>query len=283
MRIDDLLAASSGVLVLRDHPRSARTIQRAADRGVVAAVLPGVFLRPDHLGDPAARLLAVSVWSPSGVVCADTALQLFTGRPVSMPIRLRSPNRREPVPWLCVSRGAVPIEHRTRYRGIRTVTPAYAGLELATHDRGAAIFELLRRGLLTPDDLAATAAAFSGTPGNAERRRIATRAMGNPWSLAEARLHELLDSAGITGWVANRPLRIAGQVLYPDIWFRRQRVVVEFDGEAFHTSHPDFEGDRRRQNLLAAAGFRVVRITWAMLTDEPEAVVAVVRRVLAVS
>ncbi|MGC3992872.1 MAG: DUF559 domain-containing protein [Propionicimonas sp.] len=282
MRIDDLLA-SSPVLALREHPHSARTIQRAAADGLLVPVLPGVFVRKGLDDDPVTRLRAVSAWSSPGVVHARTAIELFSGTSVSMPVELRSPNRDAPVPWLKVARGSVPREFRCRFHGVRTVTPAYACLELASTDRGETAFDFLRRRLVTPADLAAALPTFDGTHGNPERRRIATQAIRNPWSFAEARLQDLLLGAGITGWVANEPLRLGQVLLFPDIWFPELRLVIEFDGKEIHTDHLRFENDRWRQNLLVTEGFRVLRITWQMLMDEPFLVLQLVQAAIALT
>jgi very-short-patch-repair endonuclease len=56
---------------------------------------------------------------------------------------------------------------------------------------------------------------------------------------------------------------------------------VEVDGFAFHSSRTQFERDRRRDAELAAAGVRVVRVTWQQLTREPQAVLASVAQALA--
>lgn len=41
-----------------------------------------------------------------------------------------------------------------------------------------------------------------------------------------------------------------------------------------------FENDRERQNDLVAEGWRVLRFTWAMLSDSPESVLRWIREVL---
>lgn len=66
-----------------------------------------------------------------------------------------------------------------------------------------------------------------------------------------------------------------------DLAFRRERVAVEADGTAVHGSVEAVYADRRRQNLLAAAGWVVVRVTWADLMRDPDRVVAELRAVLA--
>ena len=57
--------------------------------------------------------------------------------------------------------------------------------------------------------------------------------------------------------------------------------MVEVDGYRFHSSRTAFERDRRRDADLSARGFRVIRITWRQLVDEPLAVIARVAQALA--
>ncbi len=52
-----------------------------------------------------------------------------------------------------------------------------------------------------------------------------------------------------------------------DFLWRKARVVAEVDGFAFHGSPRSFAADRQRDAELAAAGYRVLRFTWADLTD----------------
>jgi very-short-patch-repair endonuclease len=57
------------------------------------------------------------------------------------------------------------------------------------------------------------------------------------------------------------------------LWAGRN-LVLEVDGYASHGHHAAFERDRRRDQTLAAAGFRVIRVTWHQLQREPLALVA---------
>jgi len=56
--------------------------------------------------------------------------------------------------------------------------------------------------------------------------------------------------------------------------------VAEVDGYRFHSSRSAFERDRRRDAELGAAGFRVIRVTWQQLVEEPIAVIARIARAL---
>jgi very-short-patch-repair endonuclease len=114
-------------------------------------------------------------------------------------------------------------------------------------------------------------------PGNRERRALLSDSRDEPWSQAERRFHRLLRVAGITGWRANRPVEYQGETFYIDVRFRRLMLAIEIDGWEFHNSQEVFESDRRRQDLLVINGWRVLRFTWRMITDEPEWVISVLR------
>lgn len=66
--------------------------------------------------------------------------------------------------------------------------------------------------------------------------------------------------------------RVTGREV--DFLWERERLVVEVDGWAWHSSRNRFENDRQRDAALAAAGYTVLRITWRRIKDEPLAVVA---------
>ncbi len=87
---------------------------------------------------------------------------------------------------------------------------------------------------------------------------------------AERRLRTLLRKAQLRPTATNT--RIQGHEV--DVVFHDQKLIVEVDGYASHGTRQAFERDRRRDAELAAAGYRVMRITWRQLKQEPEAVAA---------
>jgi hypothetical protein len=58
-----------------------------------------------------------------------------------------------------------------------------------------------------------------------------------------------------------------------DALWRKERLVVELDGYAFHHTRAAFERDRARDTELQLAGYRVLRVTSRRLVDDPAAVV----------
>jgi very-short-patch-repair endonuclease len=65
-----------------------------------------------------------------------------------------------------------------------------------------------------------------------------------------------------------------------DFLWRAERLIVEVDGHRYHASKRAFESDRRRDAVLAAAGYTVMRVTWDQLTREREAVLVRLVRTL---
>jgi very-short-patch-repair endonuclease len=98
-------------------------------------------------------------------------------------------------------------------------------------------------------------------------------------SALERRLREVLRLAGFHDarfeaappWWPEGPERV-------DVLLEVERVIVEGDGRAWHQRVADFENDRRRDNLAALHGYRVVRLTWTMVTRLRAATVRDLRR-----
>lgn len=272
------LDVGQGVLALRDHGSLRSTVKRLAAGGDLVRVLPGVYARPDQLDD-LTRLRAVCAWCPQGVLHSETAVGIWLGRPV-MPARLLSPVRRSAPAGVRATVGVVPDEFVRLFRGLRLAAAAYAAVEVAPQDEGAAIMDSLRRRSIGIDDLAPALAAFSGRTGNRQRTRIVRAAIRNPWSFAEALMHRILLEAGIDGWVANAAVKARGRSYQADLLFGAERLIIEIDGYEVHSQRGQFTLDRERQNDLVLAGYRVLRFTWEHLTQHPGYVIEVVRAAL---
>ncbi len=59
-----------------------------------------------------------------------------------------------------------------------------------------------------------------------------------------------------------------------------RRLVIEGDGWEFHSSRDAFERDRHRDLVLAAAGWRCVRLTWHAVAERPGPTAALIRAAL---
>jgi very-short-patch-repair endonuclease len=156
--------------------------------------------------------------------------------------------------------------------GLPVTAPAQTLIDLAARPMGfeRALAEARVRGLVTDDELLAAMDRCRGRSGVARLRRLLAEGDGGPTrSEAERRLLNLVRQAGLPAPASNVAL-LGFEV---DFLWRSERLVLEVDGYAFHAHRGAFERDRRRDQALVAAGFRVIRVTWRQLRDEPMAVV----------
>lgn len=56
-----------------------------------------------------------------------------------------------------------------------------------------------------------------------------------------------------------------------DFYWPEYDMIVELDGKQYHDTGRGFEGDRERNVRLELAGKRVLRLTWDMVINQPEA------------
>ena len=65
-----------------------------------------------------------------------------------------------------------------------------------------------------------------------------------------------------------------------DFLWREERLIVETDSFEHHRDRSSFESDRARDAKLTLLGYRVVRITWRQIGDDPSGVAAMLRALL---
>ena len=92
----------------------------------------------------------------------------------------------------------------------------------------------------------------------------------------ERRALELFERAGMARPRVNTLIHTDGGPLEVDFCWPDRRLVVETDGFEHHGTRGAFERDRRRDQLLRAAGWTAVRVTWRQLYATPGDVIAAV-------
>jgi predicted transcriptional regulator of viral defense system len=98
------------------------------------------------------------------------------------------------------------------------------------------------------------------------------------WSELEERFLSLCRGAGIPQPEVNvwiDPGDDDPSAIRADFVWRDQRLVVETDGHGTHSTRQSFEHDRRRDQRLIVAGWRVIRTTWRQIAQRPDEVIAV--------
>jgi len=85
----------------------------------------------------------------------------------------------------------------------------------------------------------------------------------------EDRFLALLDAHELPRPAVNTGIRAGGNWFECDCVWHAARVIVELDGRRTHMTTAAFERDRARDRSLTAEGWRVARVTWRQLEEEP--------------
>jgi very-short-patch-repair endonuclease len=167
-----------------------------------------------------------------------------------------------------------PTDIRSR-QSLPVTSPARCVVDLAGSatqlELENAVAECRRRGLASDSEIRNALGRVPRRTGG--RRLLELIDAGRPAltrSVAERRLLEMIRAAELPQPHANA--YVCGHVV--DLFWPERRLIVEFDGWETHGRRASFETDRRRDQRLVAAGYRVIRITWRQLEHEPLAVIA---------
>jgi very-short-patch-repair endonuclease len=90
----------------------------------------------------------------------------------------------------------------------------------------------------------------------------------------------MCSRAGLPQPEVNVSLRVKGRTYKPDFLWRDEGLIVEADSMRFHGTRSAFQHDRRREQCLQAAGWRVSRCTWEQVERESRALAIVIRSLL---
>jgi very-short-patch-repair endonuclease len=220
------------------------------------------------LGAAAFGLSAAALWRVPG----------FGGGPVHV-VQLRGPSRRSTLGRLHQTLW-LPDDHLRVVSGIPVTSPARTAFDLCglVHPKRAerAVDNLLSMELTTLGSLEVVlaAGASKGRPGSAVLRALlGERGEGYvpPESELEALLLARLHAAGLP---RPRMQRNVGNTTTPigriDAVYEQVPLVVEADSRRYHGSWLAVQSDHRRDKLLIAAGYDIVRTNYWELTHEPD-------------
>lgn len=171
---------------------------------------------------------------------------------------------------------------------VRVTTPGRTLRDLVvSRDRETAVSLLdsaLFQKLVTPAELRGLAAA------DRERRGAEEAGAASRWDLADGRAQSPLETrirlvcadGGLPPDALQHPLHDGEGALlaYADMYWRRQRLLVEADGAGPHEQPSALLYDRRRRNdvLLAHPGLHILRFAWEDLRDPGRILTAVRER-----
>lgn len=252
---------------------TARQLRDLVEGGLVRRLLRGVYADATLPDDTSLRAAAVKLALPGHVVVSDCSaswlheIESFdpaeTDHPpvlevVSLPGH--EPTRRVDV--LGGKRALLPDEV-TEVDGVPVTTPLRTACDLGCR-RGrygayAALNAFARRYGLTRADFRGMAARYRGRRGVRQLRELIElvnpdlESHGESWTFL-AIIDAALPAPRAQFWTW---LPGIGRVRL-DLAYRGSRIVVEYDGEAFHSTPEQREADRVRRQALRDAGWHVI-------------------------
>jgi hypothetical protein len=164
----------------------------------------------------------------------------------------------------------------TRWRGIPVTTPARALLDLAVALRldEAFAWSVHEAEIQTRVTTRSLEDVIERHPKNGGCARLAAEIADGPKparSRLEIRVLRLLRRHDFPPFDTNvHPPGLPAWVEV-DVLFAERRVVIEADGGQFHDTAFRRKRDARKQALLEAAGYRVIRLRWEDVAPELEA------------
>jgi hypothetical protein len=272
------------VVAERQHGVIARRQLSAigAGRGAIDHRVWSGRLRPIHRGvygvghrvlSPEGHwMAAVLATGPGAVLSHRSAAALWALRPTARArVEITTERALHARPGVHTHRAVLAPDEITTHNGIPTTTPARTLLDLAAVLPRQAVqtavneAEVLRLADATAlHDLKVRHPRHRGISRLHDLQPAPTR------SELEARFVAFLDDA-----VLPRPnVNTLIEELEVDFAWPEHRLIAELDGFAFHATRRAFERDRARDRRLQAYGWRVVRITWRQLHDDPRQLAA---------
>ncbi len=264
---------------------SRTVVGRMISKGQLAVVHRGVYsigpLRLTQEGRWAAAVLAAGRGAALSHRSAGARWHIFTdSRGV---IHVTSPRRRHPRPGICMHFVLLPEDETVIEDGVRVTTPARTIFDLAaTEPRqrvGRAMHEADVRRLWDATGLRALMERYPGHRGMLTLQAIlsATHLDAPTRNEFEAAFLDFLVDNDLPRPLVNHQVPTAGEC---DFAWPGRRLIVELDGYETHGTRRQFEKDRARDRALAVAGWRVIRVTWRQLRDEPQKLAADMRALL---
>jgi hypothetical protein len=216
-------------------------------------LVPGICDKPDRI-----RARAACLRYSQGVVSQRTSARFWDldglpRRVSSEPIAVNLPRSdpRSPCRGMLFTYASVGDGDATEVDGIRVMTPLRTLAQLeATETKEIAVCtaeSAIRKKLITLDDLPP----------------------GSPWSFVDPKSKTPIETlirlplvaAGIGPLISQYAIDCDEIVLYADLALPEYRIALEADGRG-HEGGDQFVWDRRRDVLLAEAGWRVIRFSW---------------------
>ena len=255
---------------------SHRRLTAAVRHGSVVRILPGIYCGAAHALDPIVMGEALNLWYPRGLVTGELALHLYA-QALPVPARvdllvedgqhLRAPD------WVRLHQTG-PLRAQGSPQGVASVVPERALLDAwryaAPRDRRSVLYEALWARVCTWRQLPREAARTPRVAGRRELEQVLAWFAEGATSPLEVRAqHETFADERFHEFEWQVHLRVGARNATVDMLHRRAMLVVELDGERYHSTPKALRSDRARDADFLAEGYVTVRFGWDDVVRRP--------------
>jgi len=269
-----------------------KTAHKRVELGVLHQVHTGVYsVGHSPLSRDSRFMAAVLACGPSAVLSHRSAAVLLRLREDSRArIDVTAPNRRGRIPRGIEAHrdGSLTPADRTSLHGIPCTNVPRTLLDLAAvipaWELRKAISEAEVLRILDHEAVRSLIKRSRGRRGVARLRMLMDDihpATKRTRSEMERRFLRMCVRAELPPPEVNVTIDVDGAPLMPDFLWREGGLIVEADSRRFHDTDSAFQRDRRREQHLQLAGWRVSRCTWEQIDREPRNLAETIRGLLA--
>lgn len=241
--------------------------------GAWAEVLPGIYRAASTPMNQRRHRRAALLWAGSTALVSHRSAAEVWGlegvREVKPEITVTSGHPRHDD--VIVHRSGIVLASDIRHvDGLRVAAPALTLVTLAGYieeeDLEIAFESARRMRYVTVEDVAARLAPIAGRGrrGASDLRRLVTMLEGRPAAEypLEVKVARALRASALPEPSRQHVVRLFGKTYRLDFAWPGALVALECDGRLRHSEDSDFQRDRARWSALAAAGWRIVFVTW---------------------
>jgi hypothetical protein len=277
-------AATQGVIPVQIAREAvhATTRQRRVTSGKWRRVRRGVYAVEGSAASWLQLVVAtMELAGPEVAASHDTCGRLFACRQLANTELLHVTgglNRHVRLDGVVGHRSSLLVKDDVTWRhGVRCTTPTRLVIDmsgsLGVAALGSLLDDLLRRRLMTIDDLRERVAGLRPAPGRSVARLRAVLALRIPGydpgeSPLETRIVAVLARYGFPPPAQQFEIAFGRHRYRLDFAYPESKVFLEGNGFGAHSIASDLDKDARRQNLMVADGWRPLVFTWRMTDAE---------------
>lgn len=251
-------------------------LDRLVSNGGAVRLLPGVYCGAAHVGDAVVRGEGINLWVRGGLVTGTLALRLYASEgpaPARVDVVVPHGRRMRAPTWIRLHQSG-PVHASAAPRDVACVVPERALLDAwrfaAPNDRRDLLYEALWARVCTWRQLRNEVARAPRISGRRDLERVLDWFAAGATSPLEVRARrETFRDARFRDFEWQVALRVGTRRATADMLHRRAMLIVELDGDRYHSSPKDRNADRNRDVDLAAAGYLTVRFGWDDIVRRP--------------